>query len=315
MRFGSALETMARAAMVSPEASVTPVGAAVGRLDARHVGAGPDLDAGLTRRRRQRVGERCRPPAANQPLATGCPSPAPSISSTAALPADHGPRNDPSTPPAAIVARSGSLSNHSPARSATAIGIQRSSRYASALPSARNARPAFSSSIEIGRAGIVDRRRRRRRDRADARGRSSRSCQETRVLLGVLRENARMLPLARATSFHSIRARPSSVGAHASAAGRTIRNPCCSRSERPHEMPDRSPPQCACSAHAVRGARHARGERLQARSSEQRRGHQTVHASADHDNVHSRHHEDPKDLVIMPADPGFAGRRCGRVRP
>jgi hypothetical protein len=46
----------------------------------------------------------------------------------AAVPADHGPRNDPAIPPEATVARSGSLSNHSPARSATAIGIQRNSR-------------------------------------------------------------------------------------------------------------------------------------------------------------------------------------------
>ena len=71
----------------------------------------------------------------------------------AALPADHGPRNDPSTPPAAIVARNGSLSNHSVARSATAIGIQRSSRYASGLPSARKARPALSSRVASAAVG------------------------------------------------------------------------------------------------------------------------------------------------------------------
>ena len=71
----------------------------------------------------------------------------------AAVPADHGPRKDPAMPPEATVARSGSLSNHSPARSATAIGIQRSSRYASALPSARNARPVLRSSIRSAAFG------------------------------------------------------------------------------------------------------------------------------------------------------------------
>ena len=84
---------------------------------------------------------------ANQPAPIGCPSPAPSSSSCAALPADRVPKNAPSRPPAATVARSGSLSNHSLMRSATAIGIHRSNRYASALPSARNRRPVLSSSI------------------------------------------------------------------------------------------------------------------------------------------------------------------------
>ena len=87
----------------------------------------------------------------------------------AAVPADHGPRKDPAMPPAATVARSGSLSNHSPARSATAIGIQRNSRYASALPSARNARPVLRSSIRSAAfgsssaGGVISHTRRRTR--------------------------------------------------------------------------------------------------------------------------------------------------------
>src|SRR5207248_5531042 len=93
------------------------------------------------------------PPRACQPLPIGWPFPAPSSKRSAPLPADHGPRNDPRMPPAATAARSGSLSNHSPARSATAIGIQRSRRYASALPNARNLRPALSASNRSARDG------------------------------------------------------------------------------------------------------------------------------------------------------------------
>ena len=119
--------------------SVTPVGRLVGRR--RFAPRRRRCESRRRRTARLRPARRASapgPPPTNHPVATGCPSPAPSSSRMAALPADHGPRNDPAMPPAATVARSGSLSNHSPTRSATAIGIQRSSRYASALPSARN---------------------------------------------------------------------------------------------------------------------------------------------------------------------------------
>ncbi len=127
------------------------------------------------------------PPRANQPLAIGWPSAAPSRSSSAPLPADHGPRNDPRMPPAATVARSGSLSNHSATRSATAIGIQRSRRYASVFPSARNRRPAFSismmspadgSSIDGGGDAV---------QRAQHAGDAREAVEETRPGRGVLR--------------------------------------------------------------------------------------------------------------------------------
>src|SRR3954470_6261690 len=136
--------------------------------------------------------------------------------------------NEPRMPPAAIVARSGSLSNHSPARSATAIGTQRSMRYASALPSARNARPALSSSITsypVGSSmdgGVVAATRRRTLLILAKLFRNRGYCSASRV------ENAPMLARARATSFHRISARPSFVGAQASAAGRITRSPCCS---------------------------------------------------------------------------------------
>ena len=168
------------------------------------------------------------PPRASQPLATGWPSPAPRRSSSAPLPADHGPRNDPRMPPAATVARSGSRSNHSATRSATAIGIQRRRRYASVLPSARNRRPAFSISITSPADGpSID-------GGGDAL--SARSTPETRAKASRKRghaaasfgEKAAISRTARSRSDHSTSARPSSVGAHASAAGRTICRPCFS---------------------------------------------------------------------------------------
>ncbi|OLB61358.1 MAG: hypothetical protein AUI11_10025 [Acidobacteria bacterium 13_2_20CM_2_66_4] len=153
MRFGSALETIARAWISSPLVRTTPVApppatatwatsadVLIWTPAARAAAASASTSAAA-------------PPFANQPVAIGSASVAPSSSSTAALPADHGPRNDPRMPPAARAARSGSLSNHSPARSATAIGIQRSRRYASALPNARNLRPALSASNRSARDG------------------------------------------------------------------------------------------------------------------------------------------------------------------
>ena len=153
---GRAFETTARAAIDSPVDSVTP-DAAPSAASIRATSTPVRISTPACRAAAASASASAPgPPTTNQPLAIGCPSPAPSRSSSAALPADHGPRNEPSTPPAAIVARSGSLSNHSPTRSAAAIGIQRSSRYASGLPSARNFRPVFSSAISVGGARVVD---------------------------------------------------------------------------------------------------------------------------------------------------------------
>ena len=128
-------------------------------------------------------------------------------------------------PPAATVARSGSLSNHSPARSATAIGIHRRMRYASALPSARNLRPVLSSSNRSPADGSS----------IDGGGESS-TARRTPLMFETLRrnfgycaaslaENARISSLAFAASRQRTSARPSFVGAQASAAGRMIRSP------------------------------------------------------------------------------------------
>ena len=84
------------------------------------------------------------PPAAKNAEPAGCASPAARIRRTRALPADHGPRNVPNRPRAATTARSSSVSKYSAARSATAIGPQRSRRYISFLPRLRMARPVFS---------------------------------------------------------------------------------------------------------------------------------------------------------------------------
>ena len=80
-------------------------------------------------------------------------SPAARISSTRLLPADHGPRNVPKIPRAAMVARSSSVSKYSATRSATAIGPQRSRRYMSFLPSLRRARPVCSMPHRSPRLG------------------------------------------------------------------------------------------------------------------------------------------------------------------
>ena len=84
------------------------------------------------------------PPWANHAEPAGCGSAAARISSTRLLPADHGPRNVPKMPRAAMVARSNSVSKNSATRSATAMGPQRSRRYMSFLPRPRTPRPVLS---------------------------------------------------------------------------------------------------------------------------------------------------------------------------
>src|SRR5437016_3458322 len=84
---------------------------------------------------------------------TGWLSAAARSNSTVLLPADHGPKNVPKMPRAAMVARSSSVSNHSAARSAMAIGPQRSRRYIFSLPSPRTPLPAFSTPITSAALG------------------------------------------------------------------------------------------------------------------------------------------------------------------
>jgi hypothetical protein len=59
----------------------------------------------------------------------------------APVPADRGPAGLPKIACAAMAARSTSVSNHSPVRSATDIGIQRASRFRSCRPIDRAWRP------------------------------------------------------------------------------------------------------------------------------------------------------------------------------
>ena len=84
------------------------------------------------------------PPAANHAVPAGCGSAAARMRRTKLLPADHGPRNVPKIPRAAMVARSNSVSKYSATRSATAIGPHRSRRYISFLPRLRMLRPVLS---------------------------------------------------------------------------------------------------------------------------------------------------------------------------
>ena len=86
------------------------------------------------------------PPAAVTLLPPGTGSLAAPSSSTAPVPADHGPIAVPWIARAATLACSRSVSNHSATRSATAIGPQRRSAKDSFLPSARNLRPVLRSS-------------------------------------------------------------------------------------------------------------------------------------------------------------------------
>ena len=82
MRFGIGVRDDGARRDRSPVDSVTPE-AAPSAASIRATSAPVRIsDAGLPRRRGQRVGERAGPPTTNQPLAIGCPSPAPSSSST-----------------------------------------------------------------------------------------------------------------------------------------------------------------------------------------------------------------------------------------
>ena len=190
----------ARAAIVSPDASVTPVAtpsaasilatSAPVLISTPACARGCSERVGQTRRVRRRRTSRWPPDVLRR---------APSISSTAALPADHGPRNDPRTPPAAMVARSGSLSNHSLARSASrhrhppqqAVGVGLAER------SERASR--FQQLDDVAGGGTVDRGRQRATPPRAARALILReAAQEARVLLRVLRGKRDRIACARA---------------------------------------------------------------------------------------------------------------------
>src|SRR5215213_5367827 len=93
------------------------------------------------------------PPFAYEADPIALPSSAACHNNPKLVPADHGPANAPWIPRAATAARNNSVSNHSPTRSATAIGPQRNNRYSSFLPSPRNARPTLPSCHKSAAAG------------------------------------------------------------------------------------------------------------------------------------------------------------------
>ena len=166
VRFGSAPETTASAAISSPSARTTPVAvpsftricatSAFTRISA------PALRADSA----SACVSAPNPPRGKEAEPTGCGSAAARRSSTAVEPADQGPSAVPKIPRAAIVARSSSVSKNSATKSATAIGPQRSKLNMRLLPSERKSRPTLKrlqrSSVEglsieggvIARSGI-----------------------------------------------------------------------------------------------------------------------------------------------------------------
>ena len=110
-------------------------------------------------------------PAPLPPCAADCSS------RFAVVPADQGPANAPKMPRAQTTARRISVSNHSAAKSATAIGIQRSRRWPSSRPRPRSREPEAEQRERVARERPVDVGRRQRahaRQHARERRRASR---------------------------------------------------------------------------------------------------------------------------------------------
>jgi len=122
VRLGSAPDTTARARDLLSRRQRDPGRRIIADVDARDFRVGADFHAAGSRggreRRRQRARPRSEPSRTNRMSFAGAEQ-----QQDCRAAGGPGARNDPVMPPAAIVARSGSLSNHSPTRSATAIGM------------------------------------------------------------------------------------------------------------------------------------------------------------------------------------------------
>ena len=144
VRFGSAPETTARAAISSPLARTTAL-TLPSLTRTRATSASVRISAPAARAAAAMASESApMPPATKVAGPAECGSKAAWSSRFAVVPLDQGPANIPWMPRPAIAARSSSVSNHSEAKSATAIGPQRSRRRASWRGSPRKPRPAFS---------------------------------------------------------------------------------------------------------------------------------------------------------------------------
>ena len=186
MRFGSALDTTARAAMVSPEASVTPVAApsatSIRATSTPVLISTPACRAALAKR----IGEGlwsagCEPAARHRVSFAGAEHQ--QHRGAAGRPwaekrSEHATGGDRRPQRLAVEPFAGEIrdGHRHPAQQTVGVGLAERAEGASGLQHLD----------QIRRAGIVDRRRRCRGDRAEHAADSREAREETRVLLGVL---------------------------------------------------------------------------------------------------------------------------------
>ena len=220
--------------------------------------------------------------------------------------------------------RAGSrVSNHSAAKSATAIGMKRSRRWPSSRPRppqrAARGRAAESASPE---SGPVDVGRRQRAQRATAR-RRARPGMRWNSGIAQRRPSARSRWISAADRSglpHRRRLRPSGSGANRRGSGSTKRSPRAARPSASATSFAKSAGVCATAETRKpgmellgrRGAAHdvalLEHDRRQAALREQRRRHQAVVPAAD-----DRRRRRPRLTRARPS--GSRAPRCGRARP
>ena len=209
------------------------------------------------------------------------------------MPPDQGPAAAPKMPRAATTAWSRSPVNHSPTRSAAAIGIQRSSLNASVRPSLRKLAAGLQQFPDLLTPRLIERRRRLLEQRAGEMRRAARARRRNPDSAPASSsECARIASMDRVTSFESTSGRPSGESATRRGSGRrnsTRRASCMSAT-----IDGRSGPvECASVGQRYAGrdllghrrsANHRTGfedERLVARAREVEGRDQTVVAGAD----------------------------------
>ena len=252
VRFGSTFETTARAAIDSPVGSVTPEAAPSAASIRATLDAGSNLDAGLPRRRRQRVGQRAGS-ADDEPAARD------RVPLARAEQQQHRRRCRPTTARGTSRARRRPRSSRAAARSRTIRRPDRRPPSASSAAAGRR-RPCRARGTS-GRSSAArsGRRRRGRRWRAAAM-RATRAqhaadpreaAQEARVLLGILRrERADLLRRARRVVPQDERAAVERRRAGVDG-GPDDPQPVPHQPEPPHDAPDRSPPRAPASGRGI----------------------------------------------------------------
>ena len=230
-RLGSTPDTTVGAASSSPPASATPVTrppTTVTRSTVTpHRISAPNARAAPASARPTAP----EPPCAKAVSPAAPPSfPAESNSRFAAVPADHGPIAAYRIPRTAIAARSASVSNASPTRSATAIGRMRiASRVCPRSPRPRNARasrspPIASANVGLRTSGGVVAATCARKLATDRTFASNLGYASASAL-----QRAASSDAVRAGSAQSVRPPPSPSGAKARTAGLMNATPCSAR--------------------------------------------------------------------------------------